>query len=120
MVELVVEVGSVRQMLGVVVMAHVGIINHTPSRLHQGTQAVAEGRRGLRTALLLGLRLAAGRNGGALGGILGCRQVLSRTAWWVGAFSYLHLVEVSLKTQALRLLLQEHPLLVQPVKDTKP
>lgn len=62
MVELVVEVRSRGQVLGVVVVAHVGIINEALARFHQGTQAVgvAEGRRGLRTALLLGLRLVGG------------------------------------------------------------
>lgn len=61
-VKLVVEVRSRGQVLGVVVVAHVGIINQALVWFHQGSQAmgVAEGRRGLRTALLLGLRLVGG------------------------------------------------------------
>lgn len=56
MVELVVEVGSRGELLGVVEVAHVRIINQALARLHQGAHAVgvAEGGRGMRTDLLLG------------------------------------------------------------------
>lgn len=114
-VELVVEVGCRRQVLGVVMVAHVGVINQGLARLHEGAQAmwVAERGRGLGAALLLGLWLMGGGHGGALRGTLWRCWIQCRATCRVG-FSYLHLVEVRLQTQTLRLL-QVHPLLVQPV-----
>lgn len=114
-VELVVQVRSWRQMLGVVVMGHVGIITEGLAWFHHRAQvmSVVEWRWGLRAALLLGLRLVGGWHGGALRGTLGCRWVQRSAACWVGSFINLHLVEVGLQPHALWLLLQVHPLLMQ-------
>lgn len=95
MVQLVVEVRPRGQVLGVVVVAHVRIINQALARFHQRAQAmgVGVGGRRLRTALLLGWRLV---RGGTLRGTLRGCWIKSRVARQIGSLCYLHLVEVGL------------------------
>lgn len=83
-----------------VVLGQVVVVDQVGTGLNEGAEGLGVGRGGLGAALLL-----VGPSHGPL--------LLWRGPWvpWIGTLHYLHLVEVGLEVS---LLLEVHPLLVQP------
>lgn len=106
----VLKVGDRGHVLGIVVVAQVGLIKSAFPWFQKGAQAVgvAVWRRGLWLRLRLG---PAGRHRGHLGGC-GVERGATR---FIGSFSDLHLIEIDGQARTLRLL-KVHPLLVQSVR----